>query len=584
MLHDGFSSPGVMAIALPSLFDRGPFLPHGYCYLWTPGLVELHLISDVLIAIAYFSIPLTLLYFIRKRHDVPYRWMFALFGLFIVGCGATHVMEAWTLWYPTYWLSGGVKALTAVASLGTALLLVRVMPEALTLPSPAQFEAMNRDLARQILERQQAEETVRKLNAELEQRVHERTAQLQATNTALAQEVVERQQAEEALRRSEERYRSLTIASAQIVWTANSQGQTIEVNPTWKAFTGQSDQEAAGWGWFNAIHPDDRQTTGATWTQAVANHSIYTTEYRIRRFDGVYRFFAVRGAPVFEKDGAVREWIGACIDITERKQAEEALHALNVELEQRVAARTAELTALNRELEAFSYSVSHDLRAPLRNVSGFADLLQKSAGSRLDAQAQRYLSIITDETKRMGILIDELLAFSRLGRAEPRKTPVDLNQLIQEVRDNLQLETQGREIRWRVGVLPQVCADRALLRQVIVNLIANAIKFTRTRPVAEIEVGALSLTTNDTEDVFFIRDNGVGFNMQYKGKLFGVFQRLHGTSEFEGTGIGLASVQRIVNRHGGRVWAEAAVDQGATFFVSLPKETAKETARMEIWI
>jgi light-regulated signal transduction histidine kinase (bacteriophytochrome) len=220
----------------------------------------------------------------------------------------------------------------------------------------------------------------------------------------------------------------------------------------------------------------------------------------------------------------------------------------------------------------------------LRNVSGFADLLQKSAGSQLDAQAQRYLSIITDETKRMGILIDELLAFSRLGRAEPRKTPVDLNQLIQEVRDNLQLETQGREIRWRVGVLPQVCADRALLRQVIVNLIANAIKFTRTRPVAEIEVGALSLTTNDTEDVFFIRDNGVGFNMQYKGKLFGVFQRLHGTSEFEGTGIGLASVQRIVNRHGGRVWAEAAVDQGATFFVSLPKETAKETARMEIWI
>jgi PAS domain S-box-containing protein len=259
-------------------------------------------------------------------------------------------------------------------------------------------------------------------------------------------------------------------------------------------------------------------------------------------------------------------------DISEQQRAVQAIQALNELLEQRVQVRTAELMVLNKELEAFSYSVSHDLRAPLRNVAGFIELFTKSVGQQLSKDPQRYLTIISDETKRMGVLIDDLLAFSRIGRVELQKTAVDLTRLIQEVQTSLQLETQGREIAWQIGELPQVYADRALLRQVLINLMANALKFTRPRAQAKIEIGVLPTPADEPMVVVFIRDNGVGFDMKYNDKLFNVFQRLHRAEEFEGTGVGLAIVQRIIHRHGGRVWAEAAVEQGATFFVALPQK------------
>jgi len=263
-------------------------------------------------------------------------------------------------------------------------------------------------------------------------------------------------------------------------------------------------------------------------------------------------------------------------DITERQRTLQAIQTLNAELEQRVQARTAELTALNKELEAFTYSVSHDLRAPLRNVSGFIGLFTKSVGEQLAPAPRRYLTIITNEAKRMGVLIDDLLAFSRIGRVELQKTEVNLTHLIQEVQRSLQLETQGRDIAWHIGVLPKVYADRALLRQVLDNLIANALKFTRTRVQAKIEIGVMPTTADDPRVVMFVRDNGVGFDMRYSDKLFTVFHRLHRADEFEGTGVGLANVQRIIHRHGGRVWAEAVVDQGATFFVALPNQEERE--------
>ena len=606
--------------------------------------------------------------------------------------------------------------------------------------------------------------------------------------------------AKEALRQ-EERYRALVVASAQIVWTTNAQGEVADDIPTWRAFTGQSEQEIKGWGWTEAVHPDDRQSTAALWSRAVETRSLYDTQFRVRRHDGEYRYLAARGVPVLEADGSIREWVGTCTDITERKQAEEAraylasivessddaiigknlegtilswnrgaqrlygysvkeaegrsisllvppdrrdelpaildrikrgeciehhetvrvckdgrhIHValvispnkdaqgrivgassiahditelkLNAEQLRRAnaynrslieasldplvtispdgkitdvnsatekvtgfsrkeligadfsnyftdparagagyqqvfregwvqdyeleirhrdghitpvvynasvyrdeagevigvfaAARditqrkraeaethkvNAELTAANRELEAFTYSVSHNLRAPLRHVDGFSKLLLEEYSEGLPEEARHYLTSVRDGTRHMGKMVDDLLKLTRLGRSELSVQLTGLTSLVEEVLRDLKPELEGRQIEWRLGQLPFVECDPALLRQVFANLLANAIKFTRPRERAVIEVGT---TMQDGSPVIFIRDNGVGFSMKYADKLFGVFQRLHRPEDFEGTGVGLATVQRIVHKHGGRVWAEAQLNKGATFCFTL---------------
>jgi signal transduction histidine kinase len=252
-------------------------------------------------------------------------------------------------------------------------------------------------------------------------------------------------------------------------------------------------------------------------------------------------------------------------ELTEVERREQEIQSLNQEL----ARRSTELESINKELEAFAYSVSHDLRAPLRHIAGYTELLQKKASSTLDENSKRYLLMILDSAKRMGLLIDDLLAFSRIGRTETQKTLVSLAQLVTEALTEVRQDTEGRNISWKIGALPDFYGDRSMLRLVLVNLISNAIKFTRTRQQAEIEIGCTDGNKGDL--VVFVRDNGVGFDMKYVNKLFGVFQRLHQSDAFEGTGIGLATVQRIIHRHGGTVWAEGAVDSGATFYFSAPR-------------
>lgn len=256
-------------------------------------------------------------------------------------------------------------------------------------------------------------------------------------------------------------------------------------------------------------------------------------------------------------------------EMSERQRTDDALRQLNVELEQRVTDRTGQLEAANKELEGFSYSVSHDLRAPLRAVIGFSKMLQEDHAEQLDVEARRKVGVIQEEAERMGRLIDDLLAFSRLGRKAIQMTEVNMTELAQSVYDNLSRQTSDQHAEFRLGKLPAAGGDRALLGQVWTNLISNAMKFSSKREGALIEVSAIS---NEHEHVYFVRDNGAGFDPRYQAKLFGVFQRLHDASEFPGTGVGLALIQRIVVRHHGRVWAEGKPGEGATFYFTLPRE------------
>jgi signal transduction histidine kinase len=262
------------------------------------------------------------------------------------------------------------------------------------------------------------------------------------------------------------------------------------------------------------------------------------------------------------------------VEVEQRAQREEDIRRLNRELQK----RAAELEASNKELESFAYSVSHDLRAPLRHVAGYSELLQKQACSSLDDKSRRYVQTILESAKRMGNLIDDLLAFSRLGRAEAKMRAVDLQQVVKEVVAEVSRDTGDRDVAWKIGALPACHGDSSMLKLVVVNLVSNAAKFTRMRTRAEIEIGCVDKNNEELE--VFVRDNGAGFDMRYANKLFGVFQRLHLAEQFEGTGIGLATVQRIIHRHGGQVRAEGAVDQGATFYFSLPKahDLAERTA------
>ena len=359
-------------------------------------------------------------------------------------------------------------------------------------------------------------------------------------------------------RAQEERNRYFEMAR-DLICVAGFDGYYKSLNPAWEQTLGYPIQEIVGTRFIDLVHPDDRPATQAAAEKLMTGGDLTYFGNRCRCRDGSYRWVEWNA-----RSDKLRGLIYATArDVTEQRQAKAEIDRLNADLQQ----RAVQLEAANRELEAFSYSVSHDLRAPLRHIDGFMDLLAKHSGERLDERGQRYLKIISDAARQMGNLIDDLLVFSRMGRAEMRRQAVDLNAMVEQVIGNLQPELAGRNVKWKIARLPGVEADASLLRQVWVNLIGNAVKYTRTRDPAEIEIGFYEEQSG--APVFFVRDNGVGFDMQYVDKLFGVFQRLHRADEFEGTGIGLANVRRIVSRHGGRTWAEGAVDKGATFYYTL---------------
>jgi PAS domain S-box-containing protein len=393
----------------------------------------------------------------------------------------------------------------------------------------------------------------------------------------VSRDMTERKRYEEALRKSEERTRSILETAIDAIVVMDTEGEVHEWNPAAERMFGYARSQAIGKKLGDLIIPPylrEQHRLGLArylvdGTGPMLNQRVETIAVRA---DGTE--FPVELAITVTNTNGNSMFTGYISDITERKRAEEEVRQLNGELEQRVQKRTQQLESANKELEAFSYSVSHDLRAPLRHINGFVEILHSTAGEKLDEESRGYLETIAESARQMGKLIDDLLAFSRMGRTELRLVPIRLSNVLSEALRELRHESEGRQVRWTIGELPEVDGDPAMLRQVFINLVSNALKYSRTRQATEIEITA---TETPEEHVVAVRDNGVGFDNAYAHKLFGVFQRLHPTHEFEGTGIGLAIVRRVVARHGGRVWAAGVVDQGATFYFSLPKRpNAKE--------
>ena len=677
-----------------------------------------------------------------------------MFGLFILGCGTTHLMEVWDVWHGSYLVAGVIKAVTAVVSLATAVLLVPLLPRVISLPAQMQLQEANSRLVVEIKEREQTTEARSRLAAVVESSEDAIISKtLNGTITAWnpgaerlfgysASEAVgkpmrmllptesanEEDHILERIGRGErvEHFDTVRVrkdnrkidVSHAIVAITDVQGTITYVNEKFCAISkypkeeligcnhrilnsGYHPQEffqhmyrtiAAGKVWHDeirnrakdgsiywvdttvvpflaadgkprqyvAIRTDITQRKRAeqvlkeslltseaalkeladlrfaldqhadvTMTdvdgrityanerfcclsqyskdeligqnhrilnsghhskeffqqiyQTIGEGKVWRGEIKNRRKDGTTYWTDATIVPFSGFDGKPRQYVAIRADITERKRASEALalqalelthqaelrksdeqeiRNLNNRLEERVIQRTAQLEAANKELEAFTYSVSHDLRAPLRHIVGFSKMLGETCGSLLTPEGRHYLQRIESGTHRMGMLVDDLLNLTRIGRQEIKLQVTSLDSIVKDVVAELALDLAGREVEWKISSVPSVMGDPALLRVVFDNLLANAVKYTRTRQKAVIEVAA-------ENSALYVRDNGVGFDMKYADKLFGAFQRLHRSEDFEGTGVGLAIVQRIVQKHGGHIWAKAELDKGATFYLNL---------------
>jgi PAS domain S-box-containing protein len=610
-------------------------------------------VSDGLIWFSYMAIPVLLIWFVRRRKDVPFPRIFWMFGAFIVLCGLTHLVEMVMSVQPMYRLSGVVKLATAGVSLATFVALRPLIPVALALRSPKELEEVNEQLGREVSERKKAEDELGRKDAELMEREGFARSLMQAVSDAIvtaddrgnivswnkgAQEIFgytaeeaggkplssllpERHRENhgggglgvgasagsrapgkalelEGLRRSgtefpmelrldawetggkrfftgiirdtterrfsEERFRVLMESAPDAMVIAEKDGRIALVNAQTERLFGYHRAELVGQPVellvperFRARHPGHRQD----YVQSPKFRAMGSgLELFGRRKDGSEFPVEISLSPLVTKQGT---YVASAIrDVTDRKEAEERIRTLNSSLEERVR----ELEVLNKEMESFSYSVSHDLRAPLRAVDGFSKMLLEAGGSHLDEPGRRLLERVRAASQRMGGLIDALLNLSRVTRLEMRPENVDLTELAHSIAEELKKSDPGRSLTFTIAPRMQATGDPQLLKLVLENLMGNASKFTGKRPDARVEVG---LDRKDGKRAYFVRDNGAGFDMSYADKLFGPFQRLHDSEEFEGTGIGLATVARIVHRHGGQVWAEGAVGQGAVFWFSL---------------
>ncbi len=512
------------------------------CFIEGKGLTSFKIISEYLIT-AILLVSLYLLY--RKRAFFTKN----VYRLIISSIVFTVLSElSFTTYISVY---GFTNMLGHYFKLGAFYFIYRaILVTGLREPFNLIFKELN-----------ETREKLRNARDNLEREISDRTAQLQ-------QELTERKIAEITLSEERSLLRCLIDSVSDLIFIKDLNCVYRGCNKASEEFIGIPESEQIGKTDFDFFDREMAEKVLKADRQVIEEGKPLRVEERVTTREGETLLMETLKSPYYDPDGEALGIVGISRDITQRKKAEEEISTLNRELEQRVRERTAELEASNKELESFVYSISHDLRAPLRHIDGYMEMLKKNTGAALDEQDRQYMETISASAHKMGQLIDDLISFSRTGRQEMKLQDVELGTLVRKAIEELGPQIIGRNIRWNIGELPAVRCDESMLRVVIMNLFSNSLKFTRSRDEALIEAGC---EYRAGEVAIFVRDNGAGFDQEYADNLFGVFQRLHRSDEFEGTGVGLALVQRIIHRHGGRVWARGEIDKGATFYFSLPK-------------
>jgi PAS domain S-box-containing protein len=543
-----------MTSFLSWLMSPQDYMPHGMCFLWQPELIALHVVSDSLIALAYYSIPIALIYFVWKRTDLVFPSIFVLTGLFILACGTTHAMSVWTLWYPDYRVDGGIKAVTALLSIGTGVAIWKVMPLALALPSTAQLERANGLLGAEIGQRQRAEAALREANAELEQRVAARTADLQ-------DEVVRRRNTEATLRASEERWRSMFEASAVGIAVLDQQHHFAATNEALQKMVGYSGEELQSLGPLDITHQDDREATQKLIEDVLnGKRQDLPTETRYRRKDNKVIWVRVSAARALASSSSLQGIPAIIEDITERKRAEVAWHDARDAL-----SRATRLTVMG-ELSA---SIAHEVNQPLAAIITNGRACERFLGFSppdLDEVKDAVGEIVRDG-RRASEVLKRIRAMSK--NTAPERGQVDVNHAIAEVlaltRDELQRHRVAVQTDLR-SKLPTIMADRVQLQQVVLNLIMNGIDAMRAVTDRPRILTVRSQLNDQGNIVVNVADSGVGLDPANRDRIFESFF----TTKPEGMGMGLAISNTIIEAHHGRLWAESGSPFGAVFGFTLP--------------
>jgi PAS domain S-box-containing protein len=550
-----------MTSFLAAIFSENSFTPHGFCLAWEPVLLWLHVVSDSVVALAYYTIPFAILYFMARRQDLAFRSIFALTGTFILACGTTHVMDVVTLWYPVYWLDGIIRAVTALVSIGTAAAMWLVMPKALALPSTAQLEEANRRLQHEIGERERADAALRDANAELEQRVALRTAELES-------EVAQRRRTEEILRASEQRWRSMFEAFAVGIALTDRNRRFVAANEAFQRMVGYGEEELCALGPVDITHEDDRAETADMLDDILSGRRPdYHVEKRYRRKDGTVIWVRVSTARAPGPDSSLPRIPTIIEDITERKRAEDSAQ------EARDSLYRVTRVATMGELSA---SIAHEVNQPLSAIvaNGAACLNLLSEPTPDVEEAKEAIADIISDGRRASAVLARVRQLVK--KSVPERARVDINDALTEVLSLARQELQRSQIAAKLELapdLPSVQADRIQLQQVVLNLVMNGIEAMRGVIDRARVLRVRSEVVPPANIAVTIEDTGTGFGNNGPDR---IFETLFTTKE-DGMGMGLSISRSIVQSHGGRLWAAPGNGCGAAFSFTLPAAAGGHT-------